>query len=398
MIWAGIDAGKTHHHCVAIDESGHRLLSRRIANDEPDLLQLLTDVLALGEKVTWGIDLADGGAALAITLLLDHDQPVHYISGRAIHRASESYRGEGKTDAKDAAIIADQVRVRRDLHPLRATDDTVADLKILTGRRLDLVADRTRTINRLRAQLTGIFPGLERALDLTNTGPLVLLTGYQTPAALRRTGKTRLKTWLRNRRVLRADQLAETALEAAERQHTSLPGEKLTAQMVHTLAAEVMALNQQIAEIDKTIGARFREHQAYEVITSMPGLGVILGAEFLAATGGDMDLFGTSDRLAGFGGVAPVPRDSGKISGNLHRPRRYNRRLQRVFYIPRCSASATAKTLAGFTNASEPRASATSKRSWPWPAAASTSSGPFSATDGPTRPSRPLLARLDRQH
>lgn len=32
------------------------------------------------------------------------------------------------------------------------------------------------------------------------------------------------------------------------------------------------------------------------------------------------------------GGVAPVPRDSGKVSGNLRRPQRYNRRLQRVFY------------------------------------------------------------------
>ena len=240
-IWAGIDAGKIHHHCVAIDESGHRLLSRRVANDEPDLLQLLTDVLALGETVTWGIELADGGAALAITLLLNHEQPLHYISGRAIHRASESYRGEGKTHAKDAAVIADQVRVRRDLHPLRAGDGTAADLKILTGRRLDLVADRTRTVNRLRAHLTGIFPGLEQALGLTNTGPLVLLTGCQTPATLRRTGKTRLKTWLRSCRVLRADRLAKTALETAERQHTSLPGEKLTAQMVHALAAEAFA-------------------------------------------------------------------------------------------------------------------------------------------------------------
>ncbi|MEU3620787.1 IS110 family transposase [Streptomyces sp. NPDC006872] len=332
-IWAGIDAGKTHHHCVAIDESGHRLLSRRVANDEPELLELLTDVLALGDDVTWGIDLADGGAALAIAILFNHAQPVHYISGRAIHRASESYRGEGKTDAKDAAVIADQARIRRDLHPLRAGDETVTDLKILTGRRTDLVADRTRTVNRLRAQLTGIFPGLERALDLTNTGPLVLLTGYQTPASLRRTGKKRLETWLRNRKVLRADRLAETAWEAAGSQHTSLPGEKLTAQMVHTLAREVMALNQQVAELDKAIEARFREHQDFEVITSMPGLGVILGAEFLAATGGDMTAFGTADRLAGFGGVAPVPRDSGKISGNLRRPRRYNRRLQRVFYI-----------------------------------------------------------------
>ncbi len=178
-IWAGIDAGKTHHHCVAIDESSRRLLSRRVANDEPELLELLTDVLALGDEVTWGIDLADGGAALAIGILLNHDQPVHYISGRAIHRVSESYRGEGKTDAKDAAVIADQVRVRRDLHPIRAGDETVIDLKILTGRRMDLVADRTRTVNRLRAQLTGIFPGLERALDLTNKGPLTLLNGYQ---------------------------------------------------------------------------------------------------------------------------------------------------------------------------------------------------------------------------
>ncbi|MFM9707757.1 IS110 family RNA-guided transposase [Streptomyces galilaeus] len=331
-IWAGIDAGKTHHHCVAIDESGRRLLSRRVANDEPELLQLLGDVLELSDEVTWGIDLADGGAALAIAILLNHDQPVLYLSGRAIHRASEGYRGEGKTDAKDAAVIADQVRIRRDLHPLRTGDETVTDLKILTGRRMDLVADRTRTVNRLRAQLTSIFPGLERGLDLTNTGPLTLLAGYQTPAALRRLGTKRLETWLRNRSVRNAEQLAETALQAAERQHTSLPGEKLTAQLVHTLAKEVTALNQQVAEIDKLIEARFRQHRDFEVITSMPGLGIILGAEFLAATGGDMAIFGTPDRLAGFGGVAPAPRDSGKISGNLRRPQRYNRRLQRVFY------------------------------------------------------------------
>ncbi|WP_405573781.1 IS110 family transposase [Streptomyces phaeochromogenes] len=331
-IWAGIDAGKAHHHCVAIDESGRRLLSRRVANDEPELLELLADVQALGDEVTWGIDLADGGASLAIALLVNHDQPLHYISGRAIHRASESYRGEGKTDAKDAAVIADQVRVRRDLYPLRTGDDTVIDLKILTGRRMDLVADRTRTVNRLRAQLTGIFPGLEQALDLTNTGPLTLITGYQTPAAVRRIGVKRLETWLRNRHVVRPDRLAETAVQAAERQHTSLPGEKLAATLVHTLAKEVMSLNQHVAELDKAIEARFRDHHTFEVITSMPGLGVILGTEFLAATGGDMTAFGTADRLAGFGGVAPVPRDSGKLSGNLRRPQRYNRRLQRVFY------------------------------------------------------------------
>lgn len=44
------------------------------ANDEPEILELLTEVMALGDEVTWGIDLADGGAALAITILLLRDE------------------------------------------------------------------------------------------------------------------------------------------------------------------------------------------------------------------------------------------------------------------------------------------------------------------------------------
>lgn len=98
----------------------------------------------------------------------------------AVNRASERYRGEGKTDAKDAAIIADQARIRRDLQVLRPGDELVAELKILTRHRRDLADDRTRVVNRPRGHLTGIFPDLERASDLTNTGPLILLTGYQT--------------------------------------------------------------------------------------------------------------------------------------------------------------------------------------------------------------------------
>ncbi|WP_405868004.1 transposase [Streptomyces sp. NBC_01515] len=40
-----------------------------------------------------------------------------------------------------------------------------------------------------------------------------------------------------------------------------------------------------------------------------------------------MDAFGTADRLASFAGLSPVPRDSGRVSGNIRRPRRYRRGL-----------------------------------------------------------------------
>ncbi|MFF2430911.1 IS110 family RNA-guided transposase [Streptomyces mirabilis] len=345
QIWAGTDIGKTHHHCVVLGAEGERLLSRRVLNDEPELLALLADVLAIDEDVVWAVDVADGMAALWIEVLLNHGQHLVYIPGLAVNRASAGYRGMGKTDAKDATVIADQARMRRDLTVLRPDSEHAAELRVLTGRRSDLNADRTRRINRLRGQLTSIFPSLERVLDLGNAGPLVLLTGYQTPAALRRTGAKRLETWLRNRKVRGAEDLAAAALEAAERQHTAVTGEKVIAQVIHTLAKEVMSLNEQITEIDKLIAARFREHDLAEVISSMPGIGPLLGAEFLAATAGDMSRFGTADRLASLAGVAPVPRDSGNVSGNLHRPRRYHRGLQRVFYtsalisIRNCDAS-----------------------------------------------------------
>ncbi|MEV5915180.1 IS110 family transposase [Streptomyces chartreusis] len=329
-IWAGTDIGKTHHHCVVLNAEGERLLSRRVLNDEPELLALLADVLALDEDVVWAVDVADGMAALWISVLLNHGQRLVYIPGLAVNRASVGYRGMGKTNAKDATVIADQARMRRDLTVLRPDDEQAIELRVLTGRRADLNADRTRRINRLRGQLTGIFPALERVLDLTNVGPVILLTGYQTPAALRRAGGKRLVTWLRKCSVRSPEALAEAAVEAAERQHTAVIGEKITAQVIHTLAKEVMSLNEQISEIDKLIAARFRDHELAEVISSMPGIGPLLAAEFLAATAGDMSRYGTADRLASLAGVAPVPRDSGNISGNLHRPRRYHRGLQRI--------------------------------------------------------------------
>lgn len=331
-VWAGVDIGKMHHHCVVVDEEGRHLLSRRVANDESELLSLIAAVLGVGQETTWAVDVTHGGAVLLLGLLANHGQSVFYLPGLAVNRATAGYRGQGKTDARDAAIIADQARMRRDLEPVRPDAEAIAELKILTARRADLVADRTRTVNRLREQLLGTFPALERALDMGNRGPLVLLTGYQTPAALRRIGAKRLETWLRNRKVRSAAELAAAAVEAAERQQTALPGEKMAAQMVHGLAREVMALNEKVDEIDKLIEGLFRSHDQAEVIASLPGIGPLLGAEFLAATSGDMTRFGTPDRLAGFAGLAPAPRDSGRISGNLKRPARYHRGLQRVFY------------------------------------------------------------------
>ena len=321
---------------MVIDGDGQQLLSRRVVNDEAALLELIAAVttLADGGEITWAIDLNAGGAALLITLLIAAQQRLLYMPGRTVYHASGSYRGDGKTDAKDAAVIADQARMRRDLQPLRVGDDIAVELRILTARRTDLVADRTRAINRLRAQLLEYFPALERAFDYSKSkAALILLTGYQTPDGLRRAGAARLVAWLRKRKARNADTVAATAIAAANAQHSIVPGQQLAATVVARLAEEVMALDTEIGDTDAMIEERFRRHRHAEIILSLPGFGVTLGAEFLAATGGDMSAFASVDRLAGVSGLAPVPRDSGRISGNLKRPRRYDRRLLRACYL-----------------------------------------------------------------
>ncbi|AYV32120.1 Transposase IS116/IS110/IS902 family protein [Streptomyces sp. ADI95-16] len=252
--------------------------------------------------------------------------------GRTANRMSGACRGEAKTDARDA-VIAETSRQRRDFSTIDVPAQPAADLALLTAHRSDLVADRVRMINRLRDVLTGVFPALERAFDHSSQkGALILLTGYQSQAAIRRRGRARLTAWLANRGVRGADTVAATSLQAAQAQQTSLPGEEVAAQLVADLAAQILAPDDRLKRLDKQIRETLRSHPQAEIIGSLPGLGPIPGAEFVVAAG-DLTACADAGHLASAAGLVPIPRDCGRRTGDLHRPKRYSRRPRRMFYM-----------------------------------------------------------------
>jgi transposase len=333
QVWAGVDAGKGHHWAAVVDETGATLWSKKVDNDESAILTALGEILDLADEVHWAVDISGTSSALLLALLAAHDQQAVYVPGRTVNRMSGAYRGEAKTDARDAYVIAETARHRNDFTAIDVPAQLAADLALLTAHRTDLVADRVRMINRLRDVLTGVFPALERAFDYSaHKGALVLLTGYQTPSAIRRRGRARLTAWLANRSVRNADEVAATALEAAQAQQTALPGEDAAAQIVADLAGQILALDDRLKRIDKQIRETFRSHPQAKIIESLPGMGPILGAEFVVAAG-DLSAYADAGHLASAAGLVPVPRDSGRRTGNLHRPKRYSRRLRRVFYM-----------------------------------------------------------------
>jgi transposase len=331
--WVGIDIGKTHHWVCVLDAGGAVLLSAKLANDENEIVALIATATGLAQQLVWAVDIIGSPSALILTLLTHAGQSVRYASGRVVAAMSAAYVGEGKTDAKDAYVIAETARIRRDLAVVDRDSDLVRDLAVLTGHRGDLIADRVRMINRLRDLMTSVFPSLEREFDYKSCkGAVVLLTGYASPDRIRRTGHARLSTWLQHRRVRDYDAVAARAVAAARAQLIALPGQDLAAAIISELATNILTLDERIKALDTQIAATFDQHPQAAIITSMPGFGPILGALLLVGAG-DLTAFPTAGHLAAAAGLVPVPNDSGRRAGNLHKPRRYNRPLRRVFYL-----------------------------------------------------------------
>ena len=344
LIRIGIDAGKTHHHAAAVAGDGRLIWSQRVANDQAAVEGLIERGRRSGTELLWAVDLTSSAAALLVALLLAAGQRVVYVPGRTVNRMADAFAGEGKTDAKDARVIAETARMHHHgLAELSTPDELVVELSRLVAHREDLMADWVRGINRLRDLLTGIFPALERCFDYSTRSPLILLAGFCTPAAIRQAGATTLTDHLRRSGASRPGipAMVSKALAAAAAQSVQLPGEATTAALITRLAGRLLDLHREIKDLDRLLTERFRTHRQAAIIESLPGMGPILGAEFIVTTGGDLAAFATPARLAAYAGLAPVPNDSGRRTGNLHRPTRYDRRLRRVFYLAAFSSLKT---------------------------------------------------------
>jgi transposase len=337
-IAVGIDIAKEFHWARAINTTNSEvLLDRRVENQPADLAALIDQLARLATEhgqLTVGIDVIGGIAGLLTAMLADAQITVVHVSGLAVNRARQgSVGGEHKSDPKDAGVIADQVRHRRDLRPVEASLEIDAEIRLLVGRRRELVGDQTRRIARLRDLLSSIFPGLERLVDPSTKASLRLLERYVTPHEIRQAGRRRLIDHIAKAGHLsrkHVEQLTDHALTAARAQTITVPGERVAADLVRELAAEITAGKHRLGTLDDELETALARHPDATLIRSLPGMGATLTAEFIAEAG-SIDRFATPDQLAAAAGLAPVLKQSGKVR-YLKRATTGNRALKRVFF------------------------------------------------------------------
>ena len=338
MICVGIDVAKDTHWACALDGGGRILLSRAVRNTQADLDAFSAELRALPEPVQVGLDVDGSIATFMQALLLADGIALVHVPGLAVNRAAQGYAGgERKSDPQDARVIADLVRTRDGLRPIRPDDDATASLRLLVSRRRDLVQDQGRRVSRMRQLLSQVHPSLEAKLDITCKGPLALLARYVTPTEIAQASAKAIVRHLRRTPNLREpERLAELARECATQQRIVVPGELMVARIVREMAVEALLVRDRLAAIDKELEVIVAAHPKGALVRSLPGMGAVLAAEFIATTG-DITRFRSPAALAAAAGLAPVLRQSGH-SRTLRRARRGDKDLKRILYQSAFSA------------------------------------------------------------
>jgi len=159
MIVIGIDSHKRTHTAVAVDGNGRRLGQHLVAATGDGHLDL----------VRWAARYRDRRFALEDTRhlsrrlsadLLRAGEAVTWVPTRLMAGARRHGREQGKSDPIDALAVARAALADPDL-PTATLEGEERELRLLVDHREDLVAERTRSVNRLRWHLHELDPGNE---------------------------------------------------------------------------------------------------------------------------------------------------------------------------------------------------------------------------------------------
>ena len=332
-IFIGVDVGKSNHHAVAIDRAGKKLLDRALPQDEAKLRSIIRSVTVKG-RVLLVVDQPSTIGALPVAVAQAEGILVGYLPGLAMRRIADLHPGEAKTDARDAAIIAEAARTLP--HTLRSivlADEQAAELSMLCGFDDDLAKQATATSNRIRGLLTQIHPALERVVGkhLDHPAMVELLVKYPTPETLRKAGQKRVAALLSRHAPRAGKTWTQDVFAALGEQTVVVAGTNAAGTVLPQLAAMLKQLRSSRDEILTQVEALVEAHPLHLVLTSMPAVGVRTAARIITEVAGKE--FKTAGHLASYAGLAPVTWRSGTSIRGDHPSKKGNKNLKRAFFL-----------------------------------------------------------------
>jgi transposase len=288
VITIGIDPHKRSLTAAALDPHSRLLGQQRLPATGQAGRQLLAWAKPWPQR-RWAVEGASGLGRGIAQQLVAAGEPVLDVPAKLAARARLLGTSNArKSDLADACSVAAAAIHHRRLRPVTLEDQTVV-FRLLSDRRDDLVAERTRILSRLHVLLADLHPG----------------------GAKRELTATRAAARLRQTRPI-------TAVDAARKR------------IAYQLLTDVRRLDRQIKTASQAIRIAVCEHGT--TLTQLYGVGPVLAAKLLGHAG-DITRFPDRDHFASSTGTAPVEASSGDVrrhrlnrSGN----RQLNTALHRI--------------------------------------------------------------------
>jgi transposase len=286
VVTIGIDPHQRSLTAAALDPHSRLLGQLRVPASSLAATHLLAWAAAWPQR-RWAVEGASGLGRGIAQLLVAAGEPVLDVPAKLAARArllgSSSAR---KSDLADACSVAAAALHHRQLRPVVLEDQTMV-LRLLSDRRDDLVAERTRTLSRLHVLLADLQPGGANR-ELTATRAAALLRQIHHHGGRRRGQADRSPVAGRRAPPGPAGQDGQPGIRQAVREHGT-------------------------------------------TLTQVFGVGPVLAAKLLGHAG-DLTRFPSRDHFASYSGTAPIEASSGDV--RRHRLNRGgNRQLNTALHL-----------------------------------------------------------------
>jgi transposase len=274
MVVLGIDTHKRTHTVVAVDERGRKLAERTIATNSRDHLDLVTwadrlDPEHVDEQI-WAVEDCRHLSRRLERDLLQGGRRVVRVHPKLMAHVRDSARTYGKSDPIDALAVARAALREPDL-PAAHLDGPARHVRLLVDHREDLVAERTRLINRLRWHLHELDPDL------------------QIPA----------RALHRPKHLQRVELFLSGEFD---------PSTSVVVRIARELAHRCAYLTDQIARVERDIEQHIEP--LAPALLAITGCGHLTAAKIVGETAG-VERFHSKDAYARYTGTAPLPVWSG---------------------------------------------------------------------------------------
>ncbi len=268
----GVDPHKATNVVAAVDEQGEVVGQETFPADRKGMRALERWAKRFPER-RWAVEGAAGiGRPLAQKLLAAGEQVVDVppkLSARVRVLSTGNARKNDRLDATFTALAALRNGRLSSAQPEDGPEGHAEILRLLTERREDLVAERTRALNRLHVLLR----------DLLSDGVAKGLSAEAAAKLLRRACPG----------------------HAAGRTRKRLASE---------LVRDVRTLDRKVASLDERI--REEVEASGPTLTEVFGVGPILAAKIVGIVG-DVARFPSKAHFASYAGVAPIEASSGEV-------------------------------------------------------------------------------------